>query len=242
MRARLVTTVRGAASIGVLLSLVIGLHALARFGLDGPASSIDSIRSWLGDPIVVAATMLRWLALAFCYYLLFVAVAMTAAPDRALDGPVGRLVPTRIVALLAVAIGVAGVVETAAPFAEPDAPAEVDRGLALSLVRAEDALSLEPIVETPTTGVDGTATVAVERDSIWIVRPGDHFWSIAEETLADAWGRTALSDAEIATYWRELVDANRDRLVEPGNPDLIWPDQEFVLPPVPDDPAGPSAT
>lgn len=74
------------------------------------------------------------------------------------------------------------------------------------------------------------------------VRPGEHFWSIAQEHLADAWERTP-SDGEVAGYWTDLVDANRDRLAPPGDPDLIYPGQQFVLPEVPDDPAaGPTAT
>ena len=37
-------------------------------------------------------------------------------------------------------------------------------------------------------------------------------------------------DAEITRYWRTLVEANRDRLVVPGNPDLVLPGQELALP------------
>jgi nucleoid-associated protein YgaU len=37
----------------------------------------------------------------------------------------------------------------------------------------------------------------------------------------------------VARYWRSLVDANRDRLVVAGDPDLIFPGQQLVLPPVP---------
>jgi nucleoid-associated protein YgaU len=35
----------------------------------------------------------------------------------------------------------------------------------------------------------------------------------------------------VGRYWRRLIDANRDRLVDPGNPDLLLPGQELVLPP-----------
>jgi nucleoid-associated protein YgaU len=33
-------------------------------------------------------------------------------------------------------------------------------------------------------------------------------------------------------YWAQLVDANRDRLVDPDDPDLLLPGQVLVLPPV----------
>lgn len=67
------------------------------------------------------------------------------------------------------------------------------------------------------------------------VESGDHFWSIAESALTDAWGRTP-TEEEIYPYWRLVVNANWDRLAPPGDPDLIYPGQVFALPPTPDDP------
>lgn len=61
------------------------------------------------------------------------------------------------------------------------------------------------------------------------VEAGDCFWSISADVLADVLGRPA-GDAEIAAHWRRLIDANRDRLVDPSNPDLLYPGQELVLP------------
>lgn len=61
------------------------------------------------------------------------------------------------------------------------------------------------------------------------VAAGDCFWSISAEVLADALGRPA-TDREIAAHWRRLVEANRGRLVDPGNPDLLYPGQQLVLP------------
>ena len=62
-----------------------------------------------------------------------------------------------------------------------------------------------------------------------VVVPGEHFWSIAESVLHDAWGRNA-SVPEVTPYWRALVEANRDRLRDPHNADLVFPGQEFVVP------------
>lgn len=58
---------------------------------------------------------------------------------------------------------------------------------------------------------------------------GDSFWTIAETITADSLG-TAPTDAQITAYWGALVDANLDSLVQPGNPDLIFPGQVFELP------------
>jgi LysM domain len=61
----------------------------------------------------------------------------------------------------------------------------------------------------------------------WTVEAGDSFWSIAAETLAEA-GETP-TDRRVIGYWRRLVEANRGRLLDPGNPDLLVPGQELVL-------------
>ena len=63
----------------------------------------------------------------------------------------------------------------------------------------------------------------------WEVQPGDHLWSIAFRVLQASWERDP-SDAEVDPYWRTLVDANRDRLADPGNADLIFPGQHLTVP------------
>jgi len=65
----------------------------------------------------------------------------------------------------------------------------------------------------------------------WLTQAGDHFWSIAERVVAGALDREP-AEREVAAYWRLLIAANQDRLVHPGNPDLVYPGQSFVLPPV----------
>ena len=61
------------------------------------------------------------------------------------------------------------------------------------------------------------------------VASGDSFWSIAASTLEQRLARTP-SNQEVAVYWRELIDANRDRLRVPGDPGLIFPGQHLVVP------------
>jgi hypothetical protein len=70
------------------------------------------------------------------------------------------------------------------------------------------------------------------------VRPGDHFWHIANVVIADAWGRVPTT-TETARFWAALVAANVDRLVDRDNADFILPGQEFVVPPPPPPPAAP---
>jgi nucleoid-associated protein YgaU len=66
----------------------------------------------------------------------------------------------------------------------------------------------------------------------WTIAPGDHLWAVATATLADERGRSP-GDGEIADYLAQLIEANRSRLADPNNPDLVYPGQVMQLPPVP---------
>ncbi|MDF1596709.1 MAG: LysM peptidoglycan-binding domain-containing protein [Acidimicrobiia bacterium] len=86
-----------------------------------------------------------------------------------------------------------------------------------------DLLDHEPVDSLPANLLfDGSETHAVE--------VGESLWSIAEHRLRLTTG-TPPSDAATATYWVELIAANRDRLIS-GDPDLIYPGEVLVIPPV----------
>ncbi len=72
----------------------------------------------------------------------------------------------------------------------------------------------------------GSALAAAPSD--WLVAPGDHLWSVAVRVLETAWGRAA-SDDDVTPYWQRLVEANRDRLADPANPDLVYPGQRLAV-------------
>ncbi len=80
--------------------------------------------------------------------------------------------------------------------------------------------------EDPTVAAADTPPPAAEA---WTVSAGDHLWQIAEETLVDH-GSEAVSEDQITAYWLTLIEANRSRLVDPENPDLILPGQQLTLP------------
>jgi hypothetical protein len=63
-----------------------------------------------------------------------------------------------------------------------------------------------------------------------IVAPGDSFWSIAEHLVLNHLGRPPADD-EVLEPWLAMIDINRDRLLDPDNPDLIHPGQVLRLPP-----------
>lgn len=99
---------------------------------------------------------------------------------------------------------------------------------AVSTSIIEDSAQTE--VETGTDSATGEWIIGS-----WRVEQGDHLWRISEEILEQAWGRS-VTDVEIAPYWADVVEANRQHLISPGDdPNLIYPDQRFeiLLPPVP---------
>lgn len=98
-------------------------------------------------------------------------------------------------------------------------------------VRAGWQLNLPADATPPETASDSESN----DNAAVTVEPGDHFWAIAEEQLTTAWRRQP-TDTEIAPYWAELVSANTDRLLPPGDPNLIYPGQQFVVPAPPPNP------
>lgn len=70
-----------------------------------------------------------------------------------------------------------------------------------------------------------------------VVERGESVWSIAEDEVARVDGDAA--PPMVADYVARTVDANADRFVRPGHPELIMPGQELALPPVHADAAAP---
>jgi nucleoid-associated protein YgaU len=90
-----------------------------------------------------------------------------------------------------------------------------------------------PPTPTPTTTTPSSSPAAAALvPGTWEVKPGEHFWSIAEHVLERAWGR-APTDRETDPYWRALVAANRAVLADGDNPDLLFPGQRLTIPPAP---------
>ncbi|HEX4977375.1 MAG TPA: hypothetical protein VFV40_05865 [Nocardioides sp.] len=82
---------------------------------------------------------------------------------------------------------------------------------------------------TPTTEPAPTAlqadsmTAGTPRTDVIVVDAGDSFWSIATELAAP-------TGADVTSVWLDLIDRNRDRLVEPGDPDLLHVGQVLAPP------------
>jgi hypothetical protein len=80
-------------------------------------------------------------------------------------------------------------------------------------------------------GPDPSAALDPTVSHIHKVVRGEHLWSIASQHLEVVSGRTDLAEREIAPYWVRVMDANRST-IRSGDPDLIYPGEQIVLPPV----------
>jgi hypothetical protein len=118
-----------------------------------------------------------------------------------------------------------------------DAPPAGPEPRAAEAPLPEPAAPPEPTAPpAPTTPAGAGDSGAPGAHDVWEVRPGEHFWSIAEQVLATSWSRPP-TDSEVASYWSSLVERNRSRLAHPADPDLVFAGQLMELPPVPPAPA-----
>ena len=114
----------------------------------------------------------------------------------------------------------------AAPMADVREPATEDAASPPAAEPAEpDADDSITIVVDEGVAADGFGT----RLEV-VVREGDHLWSLAETRVVETLGRP-VGDHEIAPYWRRVIDSNPH--LRSGTPDLIYPGEVVVLPPLP---------
>ncbi len=248
---------------GSVVAIIFVLHRLGTGSLSTPPFT-DSTRlqAWMDerDAVTMAFALLRLVALALAWYLLAVTVLGLLARASRIPGLVALTDLGTVPAVRKVLGGIAGIGLTASAatlLVGPSLADHPDRGpvaVASDESASSGAVVLERLPDGSTLVLErlpdgsGTATMRVigpdeaSGPVAWTVVSGDHFWHIAEATLTEAWGR-APTDAEVVPYWRAVIDANRPRLVDPDNPDLIYPGQVFDLPAVPAaPPAPPTAT
>lgn len=106
-----------------------------------------------------------------------------------------------------------------------------------NLIKPGQTYNLPPIPSDPgsrTAPNVGIHTSGLPAADSLVVEGGDSFWTIAQQTLEKAWDRPP-SKGETTGYWLLVVEANRDRLLPPHDPDLIYPGQTIRLPQVADD-------
>jgi hypothetical protein len=245
----------GAVWIVALVATILVLNRLGSGQLSTPPLLDRSeLQLWLDDrdAVVAAFAVVRLIGLALAWYLLIVTVLGLAARLSRIPALVRLADLATLPAVRKILGAVAGVGITASAASLmaanlfPDQPARgpgtgalTDSTVVLERLPEGDDVILRRLPDTE----DGTSTLDVEDAPVaaspatWTAQPGDHLWHIAEATLTESWGRPP-TDGEVAPYWTGLVEANRDVLVDPANPDLIHPGQTFRLPAPPPRPAG----
>jgi hypothetical protein len=114
-----------------------------------------------------------------------------------------------------------------APGSEAAMASVVDMPAGTATMARSDRPAPSPDPSSPpvTTGSSTPRPIIAGDEETWIVEAGDSFWSIAEDVVG------AGDERAVRRYWRALIEANRSRLADPQNPDLLIPGQELVLVP-----------
>jgi len=247
------TRLSAAASlVAMLMATGAVLHLSGREALVGPAlTSPQEWSRWFGhtNPVSVAFTIVRLVASGLWWYLGVVSIARLGAgllPGRRAVATIDRFaIPPLRRLLVTVATGVslslpgpalAQVPTTQAPeratLTMRSLPATAETGARVTT----EGTPPESTKVAPSSGGEGVARATQETAAApgtWTVVAGESFWSRAEQaasTTVEGRGPRHPSDTEIGDYWIALIEANRSRLADPSNPDLIFPGQSFVLP------------
>ena len=198
--------------------------------------------TWLEgrDPVMAAFGLLRLAALGGLWYLVAVtllgaglraagAASLVRITDRFTIGPVRRLLAGSV----SLGLAASGAVAVAVPALRlPAAVAQTSTTSTTTVPPATVTMHrlgpAEPVAVSPVPHVSQASTPGPAPDR-WTVKPGECFWTIAEDVLARHLGHSP-TDAEIVPYWQRLIEANRTELAHHDNPDLIFPSQSFVIP------------
>lgn len=234
-------------AVATLLALIgLAVLLLARFDPNPQSLPLQSLPH---DLLLVV--ILRVALLAALVYLLFAGLLtlLAALPLFAFVRSFAHAITpsyiTRMVQLgLALSLATATFPSHAAQAANDEPPTLVNLGplpqpspqVPSTTITAPSTTS--PPSATPLTATPSATTLPHRSESKALPRPpthwhtvqrGESFWSIAENHVATV--ETA-SASEVSGYWNRLIEANRHELVDPHNPDLIFPGQIFRLPPL----------
>lgn len=245
--------------LALLAGVLVGFGALGSGTLATPAlTDLGAWGPWMDqrEPLTIAFAVLRLVVIAVAWYL--VGVTVVGAVARLLRW--GRLVTVadlltvrsvRVLLQSALGMGLATAALASVQTPAAQGPVRPPTVATVAMADAQDALLRAPAGEEVASirSIDTAAVVAtmrpvdggeqpVAQSVLWRTAPGEHFWSMAEQVLEASWGR-APTDAEVTPYWEQMVERNRGRLADPGNPDLVYPGQEFEVPPPPPAPPPP---
>ncbi|MEX2504199.1 MAG: hypothetical protein WD378_05070 [Egicoccus sp.] len=242
------TRVRSAtALLSWVAMLGVGLVAFHDLGdtLTAPPWQPAAFLGWVAatDPALATMSLLRLFVLALSWYLVGVTavgtVARIAGAVRLVRLADALTVPQlRRLLQSALGLGLAtAMVASATPARAQPLPLQLLEDVAAEPTDPTETGGTGPVpaappdVPLPVVAEAADASTATPPSDQHTVVAGESFWRIAADRVADATGRRP-SDAEVAVYWRRLIEQNRSRLADPGNPDLLYPGQYLHLPPV----------
>ncbi len=226
---------------------VVALHRLG--SLPWLQVTWSALPAWIGRATLeeAIATALRLIALAAAYWLtsstaLYMVASFTRVPTLVRAAGIitlplaRRMVDRMVVATIALssmaapmaAISLPGDTTSPPTVIPPQqvAPTEISTtSPAPELTRLptrSPAIVIEPVSRT------AQATASDSLRARVVVAPGDNLWTLSARHLHRVTGRSP-TDAETLRYWRRVIDVNVVRL-RSGDPDLIYPGEEFVMP------------
>ena len=194
-----------------LVAMVVAVWLATAGGLQVLAPRVHAPRlQWLADSI--SPQLLRSLAKGAAGLSVTAGLVVPAAPV----GPAGDPAGTAVMVPLDV---------PPTPATSSTAPVPVPPPVPVTSVPALPPVPVTSVPVAPPAPVTPVPIAAPEppppaAEEVVVVS-GDSFWSIAVD---EASGR------DLIAYWSALIEANRDRLVDPSNPDLLYPNQVLRLP------------
>ncbi|MBA3654008.1 MAG: LysM peptidoglycan-binding domain-containing protein [Actinobacteria bacterium] len=182
-------------------------------------------------PEVTVIEVLRTATVVLAVYLCAVVtlgIALRIVGANLLAAALDRVTPALARRVVTAALGVSLVVPSVASANEEP----------VVMRRLPDTETAAPSTTTSTAPRGVAAPLPVPRrvqtvepsSATWTVKPGEHFWAIAERVMTAARQRPPTA-AEVVPYWKDLIAANRSRLRDPSNANLVYPGQVLVLPP-----------
>jgi nucleoid-associated protein YgaU len=199
--------------LAALAAVLAGAHAVGHGSLAAPPATPSQWPVWLADrtPADASMAVLRLLVVALAAYLLLAtALAMVADPVLPTPAFVRTLVGAALLTTLVLA----------------SAPSRSGRDVARSTGLIATSSDEAPVLRRLDVEVEAAPPPVAA--ATWTIRPGDHLWRVAEETMG-----TDAPLERVERYWRTLVEHNRARLADPTNPDLVFAGQVFELPSLP---------
>ena len=221
----------------LLAAEIAGVAVLHRLGrVDGYALPRHAIGRWLvtADIEDLVAVVARLAGLALAWWLLIATVLSLArrvvpawrrvhALDVVTPATLRRAFDRALVVGLGASIGLAGIRPVgAATRSTPATRPRVD----VPVVRTAEQ---PPKRTNPTRAPAVVAPTVPLAPTVVVVRPGDNLWLIARRAIQR--GDHESRPAEITPYWRRVIATNTAGL-RSHDPNLIYPGERIVLPPV----------